>query len=100
MCWRLVLVAGQFHRALFTVDPHHAAGLNNYANLLIDRGCAAAITNARAAIEALERHPGRDGRYRVTVEDTLSRARELGRNALSVPAGCPPLTADGSADRG
>lgn len=27
-------------------------------------------------------------------------ARELGRNAVSVPAGCPPLTADGSGDRG
>lgn len=89
--------AGQFYRALLTADPHHAAGLNNYANLLIELGCpAAAIVNAHAAMEALERDTNGDGRFRAAVEDTLSRAREAASNPPAAPAGCPPVTAAGS----
>ena len=64
--------------ALLTLEPDHAAGLNNLANLLADRGCAmAAHMLARHALEAAT--PG--SAIAAAAQDTLRRL------AAEAPAG-------------
>jgi hypothetical protein len=81
--------AERLYRQLLAAEPHHVAGRNNYANLLIDRGCvAAAVANARAALADLARADGRDGQFNGAVEDTLARAVALERSGTA-----PAMTA-------
>jgi tetratricopeptide (TPR) repeat protein len=74
---------------LLALDPHHAAGRNNYANLLLDRGCgAAALDHARAALADLDRDRDGAGRFREAVTETLGRAEAL---AGAQPSATSPM---------
>ncbi len=81
--------ADRLYRRLLAADPRHVTGRNNYANLLIDRGCsAAAADNARTALADLARGDGADGRFKSAVEDTLARALDLQGKGVPDAAGC------------
>lgn len=70
--------ADRLYRRLLAAEPQHVAGRNNYANLLLDRGCpAAAAAEARQALGDLDRDTTGGGRFRDAVEETLQRADAL-----------------------
>lgn len=75
--------AEQLYRQLLAVAPGDVPGRNNYANLLLDRGCpAAAAAHARVALTAL----ATDSAFRTAVEETLGRATA----AQATASGAPP----------
>lgn len=66
------------YRRLLAAEPRHAAGRNNYANLLLARGCAAAAAGeARTALADLARDPGAPPAFRAAIEDTLRQAQGM-----------------------
>jgi hypothetical protein len=86
---RLAEARGSYER-LLAAQPGHAAGRNNYANLLLDLGCpAAAADNARTALADLANDAGGDAGFRAAIEETLARATRPG-TAPAAPGRCPP----------
>lgn len=70
--------ADRLYRRLLAAEPGHVAARNNYANLLLDRGCpAAAAAEARQALADLDRDTTGGVRFRGAVEETLQRAVAL-----------------------
>lgn len=78
--------ADGLYRRLLAADPSHVAGRNNYANLLIDRGCAeAAVENSSAALAQIGDD---DSPFRTAVEDTLARAQGLESRPVTIAGPC------------
>jgi hypothetical protein len=72
--------AERLYRHLLAGAPGHVAARNNLANLLLDRGCAAAAADAaKEALAEIERNPGANDEFRGAVEDTLARSLALER---------------------
>ena len=95
--------AEQLYRRLLAVAPAHVAGNNNLANVLLDRGCAAAAAAAaRAALAGIDRDPAVNGVFRGAVEETLARSLELesklprGRKIMQLEALASLLRAAGA----
>lgn len=77
--------AGELYERLLAADPRHAAGRNNFANLLLDRGCPrAAERQAQAALAALGNGPAGNENFRAAIEDTLVLARRaIGKDSAA-----------------
>ncbi len=75
------------YRQLLEVAPQHAAGRNNLANVLADRGCPEeALTQARAALDALSA----GDELAPAVRDTVAELeRAAGTSAVNPAAVCP-----------
>lgn len=72
---------------LLAVAPRHAAGRNNYASLLLDRGCAAAAAaEATRALADLDADPAAPAAFRAAIRETRTRAEA--RTGQPEPAGC------------
>jgi hypothetical protein len=82
-------VAERRYSALLEQAPDHVAGRNNLANLLLDKGCAAAAAGAaRTALADVDRDPQRNGGFRGAIEDTLARAAAASRTGQNAVPGC------------
>jgi len=81
--------AGELYERLLAADPMHAAGRNNFANLLLDYGCPrAAERQAQAALATLGDGPASNENFRAAIEDTLALARRAIGTDSAVPEPC------------
>ncbi|HUF72727.1 MAG TPA: PA2778 family cysteine peptidase [Gammaproteobacteria bacterium] len=63
-------LAARLYRRLLALEPEHAAGRNNLANILLDQGCKdEALREARAALET----QSPDGDFYSAITDTIQK---------------------------
>ena len=86
--------ADRHYRRLLQRSPEHGVARNNFANLLLDRGCIElAKAQAADAVARLEAQPDALPAHRAAAQETLDRARQLAcaDAAPTVPEACAPL---------